>query len=191
MRYNFYFLTLSLAIIGQNSWGWILNSKIGDDIKIMSPDAKPVMAQIGIKLETGTRVKTGPGVKLKFIENKSVLVVGENSEMILEKKKAGEFVHLNFGRLRVEVDKAEAKKYQYSIPSAVVGVRGTEIFLLASDKKEVMCVLEGKVEATIHSTQAQTQISGGQGWIREDDPKGKVVNLTTEDLTKWKSSTAF
>jgi hypothetical protein len=153
--------------------------------------------KIGQFLNYGDSIITGAGTKVKMIENYSVMVIGENTTLKIEEpeKKDGPpsplTLNLIAGKARFKVDKTEAAKYRYRIPSIVAGVRGTEFVLTAATEKEVLCVLEGEVGAEIIKSGAKAVVKKNIGWIREGDQEGKLLPTTTEQRESWVKATSL
>jgi hypothetical protein len=153
--------------------------------------------KVGQFLSPGDIVVTGAATKVKLIENHSIMVIGENTNMKLvpPEKKDGPpspvTITIMGGKLRLKVDKTEAQKYNYRIPSIVAGVRGTEFVLTASMEKEVLCVLEGEVGAEIVASGAKATVKKDFGWIREGNQQGQVLPTTPEQRKNWIDATTL
>ncbi len=189
------FIFLSLAPSMGFAWTILVISKPG----LVSINGTP--GKVGDKLKESDVVVTGKNTKVKLIEGRSILVIGESSKVSIETKKLGKIkivetdketlpqVFLQAGKARFQIDSAEAKKYRFRIPSVVSGVRGTEFFLSASTEKEILCVLEGEVGAKIISNQQEAKVTKGIGWIREGEKEGILIETTEEQRKDWVQAT--
>lgn len=157
--------------------------------------------KVGMEFNVGQSIQTPPGVKVKLQEGFSIMVIGENSEVFIENSHIPKIklvssdseklaqISLKRGVMRLQVDKKEATKFRYSIPSVVAGVRGTQFFMSAKPEKEVLCVLEGEVGAKIIKSGAETKVEKNIGWIREGEKEGILVKTSEEDRAKWIDAT--
>ncbi|MGZ5279368.1 MAG: FecR family protein [Pseudobdellovibrionaceae bacterium] len=188
-------LTLGVSISG-HAWTVMVMS---DQSKTewINVNGVKLPLKVGQFLNFGDTVITGAGAKVKMIENHSVMVVGEKTTLKIEEplKKDGPpspiIMNLMSGKVRFTVDKTEAAKYRYRIPSIVAGVRGTEFVLTASPEKEVLCVLEGEVVAQIIATGNQANVKKNIGWIREGNQAGKLLETTNEQRKTWIQATSM
>lgn len=157
--------------------------------------------KVGMNLKLGDTVKTAAGVKVKLQDGFSIMVIGEKSELAIELSDISkiklvssdseklEQIALKNGVVRFQIDKQEATKFRYRIPSVVAGVRGTQFFMSASPEKEVLCVIEGEVGAKIMRSGLEAKVEKNIGWIREGNKDGVLVNTSEEQRSKWVEST--
>lgn len=157
--------------------------------------------KVGMNLKLGDAVKTAAGVKVKLQEGFSIMVIGEKSELAIELSDVPkiklvsndseklEQIALKNGVVRFQIDKKEATKFRYRIPSVVAGVRGTQFFMSASPEKEVLCVIEGEVGAKIVHSGAEAKVEKNIGWIREGNKDGVLVKTSDEQRSKWVEAT--
>ena len=186
---------LPLWIHSAQAWDIYVISGAG----LVTINGKP--AKIGDKFQGSDVLATGANTKVKLLEGHSVMVVAEKTEVSAETKKLGKIalvatdkdtnpqLFLKSGKLRFQIDKPEAAKYRFRIPSVVAGVRGTEFFMSASKEKEVLCVLEGEVGAKIISNNKEAKVEKGIGWIREGNKEGILIQTTEQQRADWVSST--
>jgi hypothetical protein len=154
-----------------------------------------------MSVKLGDTVKTAAGVRVKLQEGFSIMVIGEKSEVAIETSNVSkinlvqtdseklEQISLKSGMLRMQVDKKDAAKFRYRIPSVVAGVRGTQFFMSASPDKEVLCVIEGEVGAKIVSSGAEAKVEKGIGWIREGHKDGILVKTSDAQRAQWVDQT--
>ncbi|MEZ0393000.1 MAG: FecR domain-containing protein [Pseudobdellovibrionaceae bacterium] len=189
------FILMQIFALSANAWTVIVMTKPNAQWINVLDEKNPL--KVGQFLAFGDTVITGPGTKLKLVEQHSVMVIGENSTVKIEESPYKDGVphpatlFLQNGTLRLQVDPPEAKKYRYKIPSIVAGVRGTEFVLAASKEKEVLCVLEGSVEAEISATKKKAVVKKNIGWIREGLDEGKLLPTTVEQRQEWVKATSL
>lgn len=146
-------------------------------------------------LRVGTRVQAGDVIatidsRLKLVRGTSVIRIGENTSLTWKKEnKSPDVLKITAGSSRIIIDSKEAKKFQFALPSAVAGVRGTDFYLKATSQKELICVLAGLVEVTDKETKKSFNVSGGQGWVREGTNPATVTSNNPEQVQKWILST--
>lgn len=190
------FMAISFVSFSGHAWTvMVLSSEPKAEWINAKGEKQPL--KVGQFLNYGDTVITGAGTKVKMIENHSVMVIGEKTTLKIEEpeKKDGPpsqiTLNLSAGKARFVVDKGEAKKYRYRIPSIVAGVRGTEFVLTAATEKEVLCVLEGEVGAEIVASGAQATVKKNIGWIREGNQEGKLLPTTSEQRQNWVKATSL
>jgi hypothetical protein len=185
-----------LSAISSHAWTVMVLSS-GAKAEWINVKNEKAPLKVGQFLNYGDTIVTGENTKIKLLENHSVLVVGEKTTLKIEEplKKDGPpspiTMNLMSGKARFTVDKTEAEKYRYRIPSIVAGVRGTEFVLTASAEKEVLCVLEGEVGAEIIASGAKATVKKNIGWIREGGQEGKLLPTTPEQRKNWVQATSL
>jgi len=195
MKYLILAMTLGVSISGHAWTVMVLSNQAKTEWINVKGEKQPL--KVGQFLNFGDTVITGAGAKVKMIENHSVLVMGEKTTLKIEEpvKKDGPpspvIMNLLSGKVRFTIDKTEAAKYRYRIPSVVAGVRGTEFVLTASPEKEVLCVLEGEVVAQIIASGVQANVKKNIGWIREGGQEGKLLETTQDQRKSWVQATSL
>ena len=129
-----------------------LVSYIENQVRAELPSGAEILPEIGEDLFSGTIVSTGAASLIEMIlRDDSVLKVGENTRFTLEllpasgDKPKGRFALLA-GSVRARVEKSLSPDYSFRTPSAVCGVRGTDLVLELDDGAEIaLNVLEGSV----------------------------------------------
>ncbi len=112
----------------------------------------------GLALEAGDTVRTGAGARLLLkLEEGSLVKLGENARFVIEKaqQKAGVFdaaLNVLTGAFRFTTDKlAKSTPRDVRIKlgqNATVGIRGTDVWGRGSEDKDIVCLIEGKIEIT-------------------------------------------
>ena len=105
-------------------------------------------AQIGTPVNYGDVVTTGPSASAIFILGKAVYLLRENSRVELPSgaedslaAKAGQLVKLTSGKLLAVLGKSRPR---FMTPTAVVGIRGTGLYLETDPAKTYVCICYGK-----------------------------------------------
>jgi hypothetical protein len=117
--------------------------RVMGDVKLNS-----VPATVGTPVNYGDIVETGKSGMAIFILGKAVFLVQENTRLVLPakpeetlKEKAGQVVRLTRGKVLAVLGKSRAR---FMTPTAVVGIRGTGLYLEADPEKTYVCICYGK-----------------------------------------------
>jgi hypothetical protein len=142
-------------------------------------------------LTTGDRVKTGDNsfVIIKFIEN-SILRLQEKSEITIRgelsaNKEFSKNVHLERGQLGFDVKKQVNEKFEFSTPTSVASIRGTEGLLInGGDSSDVLILGMGVVVFTNTVSNQSVNVNGGQTAYSYANGTIEVKQTTPEELKK-------
>jgi hypothetical protein len=152
-------------------------------------------ASVGTPLMSGDRVKTGENsfVIVKFIEN-SILRVQEKSEITIRgemtaSKELSKNVHLERGQLGFTVKKRENEKFEFSTPTSVASIRGTEGLLInGGDSSDVLILGAGVVVFTNLVSNRSVNVSSGQTAHSFTNGTISVKQTTPEELKALQNS---
>jgi len=154
---------------------------VGKPVILSAGQPEGRMAAINDPVMIGDRIVTGTGSRIKvFFNNETVLNLGENTEVLIEKhvfEAAGGPAHSLYrlikGKMRMLVNSVFGTKAVVESPTAVAGVIGT-YFIMAYDTSQdssTVLTLEGRLEA---SGASGKKIPVGQKMItmigRDKDP---------------------
>lgn len=138
-------------------------------------------------LISGDLIRTGENsfAIIKFLEN-SVLRVQEKSEVTINGEiTKGEFsknVHLDRGELGFNVKKRPNEKFEFSTPTSVASIRGTNGLLIAGvDSNDVLILGSGTVDFRNLISNFSTRVVGGQTAYSFPDGTIKVDSTTQEE----------
>ncbi len=129
-------------------------------IRVVKGDVKVnnLPARVGTPVNYGDVVTTGPDGQAIFILGKAVFMVRANTRIDLPakpeetlKKKAGGVVRLTRGKVLAVLGKS---RLRFVTPTAVIGIRGTGLYLEADPEKTYACLCYGKASL-------QSAITGG------------------------------
>jgi len=140
----------------------------------------------GIALQVGDVLRTGSGARLMLrLDEGSLVKLGENARFTIEKAQAKGGVYeaaLNVaaGAFRFTTQAAtKATERDVNIklgPNATIGLRGTDLWGRGRDDKDIVCLIEGKIDVT-----------GNNGkTLRLDQPRQMFTsarNMPPEPLT--------
>lgn len=146
-------------------------------------------------LISGDKVKTGDNsfVVIKFIEN-SILRLQENSEITVRgevgaNKEFSKNVYLERGELGFNVKKQENEKFEFTTPTSVASIRGTEGLLInGGDSGSVLILGFGIVVFTNTISNQSVNVNGGQ--TARSYPNGTITvkQTTPEELKRLQGS---
>jgi hypothetical protein len=142
-------------------------------------------------LISGDKVKTGENsfVIIKFIEN-SILRLQEKSEITIRgemtaNKEFSKNVHLERGQLGFNVKKQDNEKFEFSTPTSVASIRGTEGLLInGGDSSDVLILGMGVVVFTNIASNTSVNVNGGQTAYSYANGTIEVKPTTPEELKK-------
>jgi len=146
-------------------------------------------------LLSGDKVKTGENsfVVIKFIEN-SILRLQENSEITIRgeltaDKEFSKNVNLSRGELNFDVKKRENEKFEFTTPTSVASIRGTQgLFINGGDSSDVLILGAGIVVFTNTVSNQSVNVNAGQTARSYRDGKIEVKQTTPAELKRLQGS---
>ncbi len=112
----------------------------------------------GIALQAGDTLRTGTGARLLLkLEEGSLVKLGENARFVIEKAqpKGGVFeaafnvVNGAFRFTTQTLAKSTRRDVKIRVgQNATIGIRGTDLWGRGRDDKDIVCLIEGKIEIT-------------------------------------------
>ena len=148
-------------------------------------------------LMSGDQVRTGENsfVVIKFIEN-SILRLQENSEITISgeltaNKEFSKNVHLTRGEINFDVKKREGEKFEFSTPTSVASIRGTDgLLITGSDSSDVLILGAGLVVFTNNVSNQSVNVGAGQTAHSYANGKIEVKQTTVEELKRLQNAAA-
>lgn len=145
----------------------------------------------GTDLFAGTLITTGEASYIEMIlRDKSVLKIGENTRFSLEELPLDDTPKARFslfsGAVRARVAKALQADYAFQTPSAVCGVRGTDLSIELDDGSSLaLSVIEGSV-ALIPESGVEARVDAGRqiSTDRRELRRGTVPNPRAIDAAE-------
>jgi hypothetical protein len=148
----------------------------------------------GMELKPGDRLSTGPGSRLLVkLSEGSVVKLGENGTLQLaELSPTREVFKAALGVLegafRFTTDVlAKSRKREINIRVATVtaGIRGTDLWGKQGGDKQIVCLIEGKIEVGAQGEAPVTMDQARQFYQREKGTTAPVGFVDQEQLAKW------
>ncbi|HTY12145.1 MAG TPA: FecR family protein [Bacteroidota bacterium] len=142
-------------------------------------------------LLSGDQVRTGANsfVVIKFIEN-SILRLQENSQITIHaeltaNKEFSKDVNLDRGELTFDVKKRENEKFEFSTPTSVASIRGTQGMLITgSDSTDELILGAGIVLFTNNRSNQSVNVTPGQTAYSYANGKIEIKKTSPEELQK-------
>ncbi|MCX6137769.1 MAG: FecR family protein [Ignavibacteriales bacterium] len=140
-------------------------------------------------LYSGDRVKTGENsfVIIKFIEN-SILRIQEKSEItihgdITKNKEFSKNVYMERGSLGFTVQKRTNEKFEFSTPTSVASIRGTEgLLVTGGENADVLIIASGVVVFTNLISRQSVTVGANQAAFSDKQGNMNVKPVTLEQL---------
>jgi hypothetical protein len=146
-------------------------------------------------LYSGDKVKTGDNsfVIIKFIEN-SILRIQEKSEITVhgdmtKNKEFSKNVYMERGSLGFTVQKRANEKFEFSTPTSVASIRGTEGLLVSGgDSADVLIISSGVVVFTNLISNQSVTVGANQAAFSDKQGNVDVKPVTLQQLQMLNNS---
>jgi len=184
-RITFAFIGLSLILsaflLADDNVAVIL--KVRQDVRVTPPNqTKTVQGKRGMALQDGNKVETGKAsfCALKFIDDRSLLRIQENSSCIIEGKKEQNKIEKNIfvqvGTFFADLFKPSST-FKITTPTSVASIKGTK-FWVVQHSPTMYIVTRGVIE--VKNDVNVALVREGQTAIVESRTSEIIVRLTTE-----------
>ncbi len=163
-------------------------------------DGSKIPAAPGMALKERDRLNTGASARLWVATpDGSIVKMGENGSVALESARLGKdrafqaAIKVLQGAFRFTTE-AIAKfrgrrEVSVSIGTVTAGIRGTDLWGKSSPDKQIVCLIEGKIEITPPGEPAITMDQARSFYIREKDQSQPVAPVPAEQLKIWSAET--
>lgn len=160
-------------------------------VEYLKEGSKWTKAAPATPLLSGDQVRTGAKsfVVVKFIEN-SILRLQENSQITIraeltDNKEFSKNVNLDHGALTFDVKKRDNEKFEFSTPTSVASIRGTQGLLIdGADSSDVLILGAGVVVFTNNVSNQSVTVGAGQTAYSYRNGKIEVQKTTIQELQK-------
>jgi len=153
----------------------------------------------GVELKSGDEVRTGAGARLyiKLAEG-STVKLGENASLHLAEivpERGGFFaaaMNVLEGAFRFTTDvlaKPRARDVTIRVANVTAGIRGTDLWGKSSADKQIVCLIEGRIEVGAPGESAVTMDLPRQFYQREQGKTQPVGFVEPAQLMKWAAET--
>jgi len=174
-------LLLSAFLFADDNVAVVL--KVRKDVRITPTNqTKSVQGKRGMALQDGNKVETGKGsfCALKFVDDRSLLRILENSSCIIEGKKEQNKIEKNIfvqvGAFFADLFKPSSS-FKVTTPTSVASIKGTKFWVIQRSPTKYI-VTQGVIE--IENDVNKALVREGQTGIVESKTSEIQVRLTTE-----------
>ncbi len=202
-------ILLSFVVLLATAQSIALSSPAADSKKPIATVFKPVgtveyqtagkgwtKATPAIPLYPGDRVRTAENsfVIIKFLEN-SILRVQQKTEITINgeisaDKEFSKNVNVRYGQLGFNVQKHANEKFEFTTPTSVASIRGTQGALTSTDSSFQLILGSGVVVVTNLFSNQNITVNGGQMAISLANGQLNVKQATQEELNQMNQSTS-
>jgi len=155
----------------------------------------------GMALKGGDTIRTGAGARvyLKLAEG-SLVQLGENASLRLQELAAerdGVFkaiMNVLEGAFRFTTDavvRDRRREVSLTLRTVTAGVRGTDLWGKSTEEKQIVCLIEGRIEVGAQGETAVTLDQPLQFYVREKGVTAPISSVGKEQLADWAQQTAI
>lgn len=178
-----FLITLSsiITIQAETQFATIMKASGEANLYRKSEPEFPVSAEVGMGINIGDAIRTGESgyAAMVFSDDKSMLKIRKNSEIIIEEIFSSRAVKMNSGRILIKVTSGITKTYRVETPISVASVKGTEFWVISSPEYgDRFYGIEGLVEIINLVTGMEAFLGPGQMVISTTD--GQILNIPVE-----------
>lgn len=149
----------------------------------------------GVELKSGDEVRTGPGARLYIrLSEGSTVKLGERASLRildLEPERNGIFaaaLNVLEGAFRFTTDvlaKPRRRDVSIRIATVTAGIRGTDLWGKSSADKQIVCLIEGKIEVGAEGEAPVTMDEPRQFYQRDKGATQPVGLVDATQLAQW------
>lgn len=161
-------------------------------------DREPVSA--GMEVRASDRLKTGAGSRLLLrSRDGSSIKLGENATFRFggsEQRQGNVFaatMQVLEGAFRFTTDSLARyrgkREITIQVANVTAGVRGTDLWGKSSPLREIICLIEGKIEVAPQNEAALTLDQPLQFYQRENGASQPLASVASEQLKQWATET--
>jgi len=153
----------------------------------------------GMELRAGDELRTGGGSRLVVrLAEGSRVKLGENAKLSLTEIEpdAGGFfksaMKVLEGAFRFTTDalvKSRRREVRITVRQVTAGIRGTDLWGRSTEAKQIICLIEGKIEVHPENEGAIDMDQPRQFYVRENGKSQPVGFISAEQLAKWAEQT--
>jgi hypothetical protein len=152
----------------------------------------------GMALQSGDQVKTGAGSRLLVkLSEGSVVKLGENgtlriAEMTPTKDVFAATLRVLEGAFRFTTDlaaKQRRREVNISVATVTAGIRGTDLWGRSRDERQIVCLIEGKIEVGAAGELPVAMDQPRQFYVRDKGQTQPLSFVEPQQLNEWAKET--
>ncbi len=153
----------------------------------------------GMALRSGDRLSTGAGARLLLrLGEGSSVKLGENAGLTLERmgrEPGGAFgaaLHVLQGAFRITtavLARHRRRDVHITLQTVTAGIRGTDVWGRSTEPKQIVCLIEGRIEVQPQGEGAITMDQPLQFYQREHGKSQPIGFVSRAQLAKWAAET--
>ena len=152
----------------------------------------------GMALEAGDQVRTGAGSRLLVkLSEGSLVKLGENGTLRIAEMTPSQDIfkaalRVFEGAFRFTTDlaaKQRRRDVNITIATVTAGIRGTDLWGRSRNEREIVCLIEGRIEVGAEGEQAVTMDQPRQFYVRDKGQTQPVGFVEPQQLNEWAKET--
>jgi len=160
--------------------------------------ARKIPVVPGMQLKAGDKLVTGAGSRLQVkLAEGSTVKLGENGSLQLRELEPSKSLFkaalgVLEGAFRFTTDalaKNRRREVSISVATVTAGIRGTDLWGKSAPNRQVVCLIEGKIEVGAQNEAAVTMDQPMQFYRRENDVTQPVGFVDNAQLAQWAAET--
>jgi len=152
----------------------------------------------GMALRPGDQLKTGAGSRLLVkLSEGSLVKLGENGTLrIAEMAPSSDVFRAALrvleGAFRFTTDlaaKQRRRDVSISVATVTAGIRGTDLWGRSRDERQIVCLIEGRIEVGAEGEQPVTMDQARQFYVRDKGQTQPLAFVEPQQLNQWAKET--
>jgi len=152
----------------------------------------------GMALQAGDQLKTGAGSRLLVkLSEGSLVKLGENAtlriaEMSPSKDLFAATLRVLEGAFRFTTDlaaKQRRREVNITVATVTAGIRGTDLWGRSRDDRQIVCLIEGKIQVAAEGEAPATMDQSRQFYVREKGRTQPIALVEPQQLNEWAKET--
>jgi hypothetical protein len=152
----------------------------------------------GMALQAGDQLRTGAGSRLLVkLSEGSLVKLGENGRLTIAEMTPTQEVfraamRVLEGAFRFTTDvtaRQRRRDVNISVATVTAGIRGTDLWGRSRDERQIVCLIEGRIEVGAEGEQPVTMDQARQFYVRDKGKTQPVGFVEPQQLNEWAKET--
>jgi len=152
----------------------------------------------GMALQAGDQVKTGAGSRLLVkLSEGSLVKLGENGRLVIAEVTPTQdlfkaAMRVLEGAFRFSTDlaaKQRRREVNITVATVTAGIRGTDLWGRSRNEREIVCLIEGRIEVGAEGEQPVVMDQPRQFYVRDKGKTQPVGLVEPQQLNEWAKET--